>query len=312
MVVVGDLQGTHQVESLVLRREDNRRETEALVCQMGGEGQGATALLGDLVTWGSSEDSWRHFDELASRIQGTLLPVRGNHDYLGLNEEAREQWLRRFPWFEQASWYSVKWNRLGLVFLESNLGELPVAAQTAQRHWYERVLAEFEQDPLVSGILVFLHHAPYTNNPNAQGGLDDLRKAFVAPFCRSTKVLAMVAGHAHGYERFAKPCGDRESLFIVSGGGGGPRPVESTCFDDECLASGCCESSSRPLHYLVLQQRPKGLEVTVQAQRTKTADGVLEVVQIPFRDQSEFAPVTSSCSGRSARQVTECPWQAPE
>jgi hypothetical protein len=196
------------------------------------------------------------------------------------------------------------------VFVESNLGELPAAEQAAEQSWYERVLDQFEQDPLVSGIVVLEHHAPYTLNPNAQGGLDELRNRFVEPLCRRSKVLVMISGHAHGYERYAKPCGSRTIQFVVSGGGGGPRPDTPPCFDDECLASGCCEPSSRPLHYLVLQQQPKGLEITVQAQRTSAENGVVETVWLPFRDEKGVSVVTSSCGRQRANPVTECPWQA--
>ena len=130
---------------------------------------------------------------------------------------------------------------------------------------------------------MFLHHPPFTNNPNTQSDLESLRNAFVSPFCRHGKALAMVAGHAHGYERYAKTCEGQAVQFIVSSGGGGPRPNSPPRFDDECLAQGSCEPSVRPLHYLLLRQKPLELEITVQALKTNHTDGVLEVVHLPYR-----------------------------
>lgn len=311
LAVIGDLQGT-LVPETVVGRERNAAETDALVCQLGTESQGATAILGDLVTWGSADESWERFDALARRIPGLLLPVRGNHDFFGQNGQAREQWLRRYPWFDQAPWYSVKWNKVGLVFVESNLGELPAAQRAAEQHWYERILDQYEQDPLISGTLVLLHHAPFTGNPNAQGGLEALRKAFVEPFCQRSKVMAMISGHAHGYERYTKPCGKQAVQFIVSGGGGGPRPVNPPCYDDECLGAGCCEPSARPLHYLLIKQQPKGLEITVQSKATKHDAGVVETVRLPFRDDQGVVLVTTTCGQERANPLTECPWQSGE
>jgi hypothetical protein len=306
LAVIGDLQGPMFVDFL-LSRENNRRATGELVCQLGSDQPCATVLLGDLVAWGASEDSWARFDELASRINGMFLPVRGNHDYFGDDRSATALWNRHFPWFDRLPWYEVAWNRIGMVFLDSNLSQFEPAAQTAQQSWYQRVLDQFDQDPLIVGTLVFLHHPPYTNNPNAQGDLEALREAFVSPFCRHPKALAMISGHAHGYERYAKTCMGRAVQFIVSGGGGGPRPSDPPCFNDACLASGCCEPKSRPLHYLLLRQQPRGLEVTVQAQSVDQARGVLEVVGIPYPDQSASLPVSSVCERQKAPQVTQCP-----
>lgn len=304
LAVIGDIQDTLIWERLFLFRESNHRETGELVCQLGRERPAATVLLGDLVSWGASESSWKRFDELASRMSGLLLPIRGNHEYFGDREDAREAWLQRFPWFDQTLFYSLIWNRIGLVFLDSNLEQLELGAQVAQRLWYERTLVALERAAEVDGTLVFLHHPPYTNNPNAQGDLDSLRTAFVSPFCRHAKALGMIAGHAHGYERYGKLCGKRVVQFIVSGGGGGPRPNTPPCFNDECLASGCCDPTRRPLHYLLLKHTPTELEISVQTQRLNGADGLLEVVHIPFGERGESVTASSRCGRQSmASQV---------
>ncbi len=173
IAAVGDLQGLLLIEHFF--RENNSEATGELVCQLGRENIDVTVLLGDLVTWGASDSDWERFDELMMRVGGTLLPVKGNHDLMGDAIEARNAWLSHFPWFGRHPWYAIRWNRLGLLFLDSNLDHLEPAAQVAEEIWYNRMLEYFDRDPSIHGVMVFLHHAPFTVNPNALGGLDSLR-----------------------------------------------------------------------------------------------------------------------------------------
>ena len=293
--MIGDLQGPLFWERFF--REDNSSETAKLVCQLGREAPQATVLLGDLVHWGSSRSSWKYFDELMRRVGGVLLPVRGNHDYWGNPASAENAWVRRFPWFEHEPWYWVKWNHVALVFVDSNFGRLEPAARCAEQQWYERTLVDLNKHREIEGIVVFLHHAPYTGNPNAQDDLDALRNAFVTPFCRLDKALAMIAGHAHGYERYSQTCGPRTVQFIVSGGGGGPRPgLVCPAYHDECLVSGCCEPRSRPLHYLLLGQHDEGIDITARPLAADGGLGMLDFVRIPFNGPSaNLSPESKVC-----------------
>jgi hypothetical protein len=282
IAVVGDLQGLLFAERLI-GRSDNGEETAELVCQMGQERVGATVLLGDLVTFGSSVDAWERFDESANRLSGVLLPVRGNHDLMGNEADSDHAWVSRFPWFDRQPWYAVKWNQLGLVFLDSNLEKLEPIAQVAEQFWYQRVLDHFEWDPSVRGVVVFLHHAPFTANPNTQSGLRSLREAFVEPFCAHEKTLAMISGHAHDYERYDTKCGKRRVEFIVSGGGGGPAPKwVRPYYDDACLAAGRCEPDGRPMHYLVLKQQDWGISIFAHALSPGSEANVFDWSHLPY------------------------------
>jgi hypothetical protein len=88
-----------------------------------------------------------------------------------------------------------------------------------QKRFYEDKLGDFDKGPAIRGVMVFLHHPPYTNSTRTG---DDIwvQREFVPAFVRARKTLAMCAGHVHAYEHFVK----NEKHFIVSGGGGGPRP----------------------------------------------------------------------------------------
>ena len=78
-----------------------------------------------------------------------------------------------------------------------------------------------------------------------------MRSDIVKIFCDSNKAMLMVSGHAHGYERFENvqdPFGCANTLqFIVSGGGGGPRPKGLK----KELKDSYISDSPRPFNFLI-------------------------------------------------------------
>ncbi len=105
-----------------------------------------------------------------------------------------------------------------LVFLDSNIDELPAATWEAQRVWYEATLAAYDADAAVRGVLVLLHHPPYTNS-TVTSDEEHVQRVIVPPLLHAKKTLGLVSGHVHSYERFERG----GKMFLVSGGGGGPR-----------------------------------------------------------------------------------------
>ena len=75
---------------------------------------------------------------------------------------------------------------------------------------------------------VLAHHPPFTNSPIVRGE-ESVRETFLPSFLGSSKTVAFVSGHAHGLEHFRRDGKE----FLVSGGGGGPRPTVSS-------EQGCC------------------------------------------------------------------------
>ena len=78
-----------------------------------------------------------------------------------------------------------------------------------------------DADPKVRGVLVFTHHPPYTNSTVTKDE-SHVQQAFVGPFVAAKKTLALLSGHAHGYEHFI----EQRKHFVVSGGGGGPATMK--------------------------------------------------------------------------------------
>lgn len=277
LIIVGDIQRRLPIERFF--REDNEKGTERVVRAIARESKSAVILLGDLVAQGMSKDDWRRFDQQALEIGAPILPVYGNHD-LGGDCTA---WLSRFPWFSTASWYEVRWGKVAFLFLDSNLEELDASSRHSQNAWYTDRLGILDRDVTVGAVVTVLHHAPFTENPNARADRGMAREAFVTPFCAGRKSTAMLSGHAHGYERYRRLCGGHIVSFIVSGGGGGPRPRLATpTYADDCLVEGSCALHERPLNYLRLEQTRFGFTITALAPLDDGSVTVFDSVQLPF------------------------------
>jgi Icc-related predicted phosphoesterase len=217
--LIGDLQGTLSVEKWLMHREDNARERERLVPELSRSNPAFVVMLGDLVAWGASDDDWQQFDRHTAALRSAHIPVfavAGNHDYFG--GDRLRHYFARFPHLAQQRWYERRYGPLALLFVDSNAGALRAFEAERQKRWYEAALERCERDPSVLGVLVFLHHAPFTNSSLVTDD-DDVRRTFVPGFVRSKKTLVLFSGHAHGYERFELG----HKAFVVSAGGGGPR-----------------------------------------------------------------------------------------
>ena len=215
--VVGDLQRTSWLE---FWRESNDAEREVLVGAIPAAHPALLAITGDLVFDGSSAAQWAQLDATCAPVREAGIPVfaaLGNHEYWG-GKAGQVSFFQRFPHLENKHFYAIAYGPVRLVFLDSNIDELSPAAWEAQRVWYEKTLADFDADPGVRGVLVLAHHPPYTNSTVTSDELY-MQRVIVPPLLRAKKTLGLLSGHVHSYERFAR----EGKMFVVSGGGGGPR-----------------------------------------------------------------------------------------
>jgi len=200
-------------------RENNDPERRHLLPELASASPSFVVMVGDLVSWAGSSGRWREFDERSKDLRARGIPVLavpGNHDYWG-DDELR-LYFAHFPEIGGQRWYERRYGPLALIFLDSNAGPLGPREWDAQRRWYEAALDRLQSDESVGAILVFLHHAPFTNSTIVDDD-DNVVRSFVPPFMQNKKTLVMLTGHAHGYERYAR----EGKSFIVTGGGGGPR-----------------------------------------------------------------------------------------
>ncbi|MFP6686710.1 MAG: sulfatase-like hydrolase/transferase, partial [Polyangiaceae bacterium] len=152
--------------------------------------------------------------------------------------------------------------------------------------WFNEAMDELDGRDDVRGILIFAHHAPFTNS-NVVDPDQSVQSDFVARFCESPKALTMLTGHAHGYERFVRGpnegCGSRDILFMVSAGGGGPRsdslrPASETGFTDAFAGP-----APRPFHFVMAAQSDDGVTLTVHGMdKGESETRVIESLTLPF------------------------------
>ena len=265
IAVLGDTQQTSWVERFILQREYNQNETRQLLRFLAEEKVGMLVLLGDLVFEGASSSEWQEFDEIMRPLQGRSIPVLtvvGNHDYgfLGSADLSLQQVAWRFPQIARKTWFARVYGNLGLVFLDSNQSQLSASQWEEQRAWFSEKLGQFDQSHEVTAVLVFCHHPPFTNNTRTPDETH-IQQAFVPAFLASSKTVALLSGHAHGYERFRK----EGKLFLVSGGGGGPR-VRYRAQDQKQHMDLYDQNGvhPRPFHYLSISQDSSGLDFAVR------------------------------------------------
>jgi hypothetical protein len=237
-LAVGDLQRTSWLE---VWRESNLPERRVLVEAIARERADFLVLLGDMVFRGDSAADWKDFDSLTAPLAHLpMLPILGNHDY-GLRAASAMKHLRkRFP--SLSSYYARTYGPLRLLFLDSNRSRMGGWAE--QERWFRDALEEADRDERIGAVLVFVHHPPFTNS-TISGDDRDVRAELVPHYSRAKKTRAMISGHVHSYERFERD----GKLYVVSGGGGGPRARlhagQRRRHDD--LHAG---APLRPFHYL--------------------------------------------------------------
>ena len=238
-------------------RESNDRERERIVRSIAEDRPDFVALLGDLVFRGSSAAEWARFDALAAPLREAripVVPILGNHEYWVARRPALANYFARFPGLEGRHWHSARYGQLGVVALDSNIRFLPAAAWAAQRAWFAGELARGDADPDVHGTLVLVHHPPYTNS-TVTGDELHVQRDFVPPFDASEKTIAMLSGHVHSYERFARG----GKAYVVAGGGGGPR-ARLAAGDRRRHADDLFDGPSlRHFHYLLGTVAAEGL-----------------------------------------------------
>lgn len=259
IAIVGDLQKT-SIWEILIGREQNNAERNKIIKNISDENLSALITLGDMVFYGADGDNWKSFDELISPLfdkKIPVFPVLGNHEYWGNNTRALNNLKARFLKFEEKTWYTKKYGNTVLIFLDSNKPDISSLKWYNEKKWFENILNFYDNDSSVKGIVVFIHHSPFSNSL-LTGNNENVINDFVPAFTNSKKTLALISGHAHTYERFKI----KNKTFIISGGGGGPRinlKVGKDCYNDFCKLP-----SPRPFNYLLLNENESGIKITAK------------------------------------------------
>lgn len=278
IAIVGDLQKT-SIWEILIGREENNAERKKIIKNISSQNLSALITLGDMVFYGADSDNWENFDELISPVMNKkipVIPVIGNHEYWGNDTRALNNVKARFLKFESSTWYTQKYGNTVLIFLNSNKSNTGNAGWQKEKKWFENILNFYDKDPSVKGIVVFVHHSPFSNSL-LTGNNENVINDFVPAFANSKKTLALISGHAHTYERFKI----ENKTFIISGGGGGPRinlKIGKDCYNDFCKLP-----SPRPFNYLLLNENENGIKITAKGLKKGSSKFfVLDEVNLKF------------------------------
>ncbi len=272
ILVLSDTQAPLFLETLILSQNRNEEARQKILELILSEPDPAAVFhIGDLVARGSEEEDWKPIDDFLARLRARNIPVYaaiGNHDYMISSAEGAARFKKRFPEFPQ-SWFSVRILPLAFIILNSNFGELTRETRAEQQKFYEEQLAALEKDPEVKGIVVCVHHPPYTNSKIVSPSLE-VDREFVPLFLKSRKARLFLSGHSHAAEHFIR---EGKHFLVLGGGGGLLHPLylgsQARFADLFSLRTG-----RRWFHYVRLQVSAEGWKVTFRMLRQDLANWV--------------------------------------
>jgi hypothetical protein len=295
-VILGDVRPKF---ALNLSARNNDRERAVLIREVAARRPAFVAIHGDLVFRGSSARQWAWFDQTFAPLRWAripILPALGNHEYVGDDEEALDHYFARFPDLQRQHWYRRDLGELAILVLDSNREELGAKRWAAQLRWLAGQLRSIDADPKLRGAVVFVHH-PVITNSSRHKGYPALRKGVMPLFVQARKTLALVAGHVHTYERFAR----HGKVLLNTGGGGAPRRKllrgksrrhHDDLFDGPAL---------RPFHFLMVELTPTGLRWTAHGLRAGAEKlHLMERFSTPYPPMANARPRPADARPRPA------------
>ncbi len=218
----------------------NPEARQAVVKKIAEEKPDALLVSGDLPYDGGRGSDWRIFDDETKAWRDAALriyPALGNHELVGDDSHALNNWWQRFPALKGRRWYSVQFANCYLIALDSDTG---LAQGTPQRRWLETQLAHIPGD--ADFVILELHHPSYTaSSDHLLGGGHAARPQEqklgamleqLQPKMRAR--LIEIAGHVHNYERYEHA----GVTYVVSGGGGAKPYIFRRSPEDKYQGSG--------------------------------------------------------------------------
>ncbi|MBI2931834.1 MAG: metallophosphoesterase [Planctomycetes bacterium] len=258
-IIYGDTRGAMPLECLI-RPVDFDTERTLVTKRLLEERPDFILNSGDLVGRGSSETQWeRDWDRPMTPLRDAGIPLYmawGNHEYWMDPGEAARHIEKRFPQLGGRHWYSLRYGRILVIVLDSNLEQVGPKHAAAQDAWLDDTIASADADASLKTIILVGHHSPYTNS-TIHDPHEESQRRFVARAGASQKTRVYVSGHVHNYERFSID----GIQFVVAGGGGAPSTkvnVRSPRFKDEFQGP-----EIRPFQYCLFRVEPDRITVDV-------------------------------------------------
>ncbi len=254
-----DTQAPLWVERLMLKSNRNRTATRMIFSDMLARKPIALFLLGDVVSWGSSNLAWKRVSNYLDSFRAHKVPVyatMGNHELMGIKRmrtKGQQIFEKIFPEYQRTGFAQVV-DSIAIILLNSNFSMLSRAEDTAQIQWYEKTLAQMDADPAIQYIITGCHHSPFTNS-RIVGSSKAVQQRFVKPFMQAHKTSLFLSGHAHAFEHFKK---EGKDFMVIGGGGGVHQPLNTKSRAITDLAAGY-----KPMfHYLSVKRQQEHLLIT--------------------------------------------------
>ncbi len=215
---VSDTQEPMFFERLFVKYNRNAQARALLFGKISELHPQAVVHLGDLVSRGSDNDSWKEIDEFVGLLRDAhieFFPIPGNHEYLLSSKKGISNFMSRYRDVPLTG-YSKRYRNLAIVVFNSNVDELTDDESRGQLRWFRQTLRDYEADPSIDFVVVGCHRPPFTNSKIVSGS-EDMRRDYVPAFTRFRKCKLFLSGHSHAFEHFKIAGKD----FLVIGGGGG-------------------------------------------------------------------------------------------
>jgi len=286
-----DTQAPMWVETLLLKKNNNRQATKKLFETIGERRPGALFIMGDVVNLGYSNRQWRPMDNYLKNLRNNNIAVYaalGNHEVMGQAKKGMRKFQERFPEHVATGYVQVK-DSIAVVLLNSNFGKLSAEDDVAQLKWYEETLEKLDADSAIHFIISGCHHSPYTNS-KIVGANKEVQQKFVPLFLASKKSRLFITGHSHNYEHYKIKGKD---FFVIGGGGGLHQPLRTGA---DILEDIACDYKPQ-FHYLTVKRFGDKLKVnSIQLKQDFSCfeDGKSMVINKETTVISDVASTTTS------------------
>jgi len=274
---VSDTQEPMLVERVTLAYNGNAKARKAIFQKVLALKPNAVVHLGDEVSLGTDDLSWKDVDEFVKKLHDggiSFSPIPGNHEYLMSSRAGISRFTSRYPEVNLDG-YAKRCGNVAVVLVNSNFTELTAKERERQLSWYKKTLADFESDPAIDFVIVGCHHPPFTNS-KIVGVSKGIRDNFLPDFYKSEKCKLFLSGHCHAFEHFRVNGKD----FLVIGGGGGIQQPLKTGEKAEYHDLFSTTLEKRMFHFLSVKSWDDTLSVNLMMLRDdfKTFDNLPQLI----------------------------------
>ncbi|WCT15039.1 metallophosphoesterase [Mucilaginibacter jinjuensis] len=249
-----DTQAPLFFEKVIRETNHNKKATEMIFKDILTAHPSALFLLGDVVSLGYSEPTWKNIDRYLKWYDHEAIPVYavlGNHELLLNAKKGKQEFQSRFP-AHSPTGYTKVIDSIAVILLNSNFSEMTRSELNVQDVWYAKTINDLDADPAIKFIIVSCHHSPFSNSTVVGPSLN-VQQKFVPAFIKSKKCALFLSGHSHNFERFKV----QGKYFLVIGGGGGPhQPLLK-----EDLTPDLSPKYKPMFHYLEIQRDHDSLQI---------------------------------------------------